>query len=82
MGESDTLGRLFDKLDKINERLARVETLIAERNKREEQLLTRLNALENEVKELRDNQSILSGAKGILAWLIAMGIGLWGVVTK
>lgn len=80
MGETDTLGRLFDKLDKINERLARVETLIAERNKREEQLLTRLNALENEVKELRDNQSILSGARGIVAWLVAVGIALWGAI--
>lgn len=85
----DVLGKLFDKLDGISDRMARVETMLKERekrcdNERDELRALRLevNSLKGEVDDLEKEKSILTGARGITAWLITTLIAVWGALHK
>lgn len=80
MGETDTLGRLFDKLDKLNERLARVEALVEERNERSRSQGKINDDFEQRIKSLEESKVALFGIKGFLAWLVVTAITIYGVM--
>lgn len=77
MGD-DVISRIFDKLDLANERLARVETMLAEREKRAEQERVRQQDIECRLLVLEKTKSGFMGAKSIIAWLVTTAIAIYG----
>jgi hypothetical protein len=74
----DVIGRLFDKLDLANERLARVETMLAEREKHAEREHIRQQGIECRLLVLEKTRSGFAGAKSIVAWLVTTAIAVYG----
>lgn len=74
----DVTSRIFDKLDLANERLARVETMLAEREKYAEQERKRQCDIEGRLLVLEKTKSGFMGAKSLIAWLVTTIIAIYG----
>lgn len=78
----ETIRRLFDKLDKLSQQSARVETMLAEKEKVCDMKFEQIDRLESRVSILEKSQSIFSGGLGFAAWAISTLLMLLGVVYK
>ena len=74
----DAISRIFIKLDLANERLARVETMLEEREKRADQERDRQQDLEARLLILEQTKSGAFGAKSAIAWLATFAIAVYG----
>lgn len=74
--------RLWNKLNEISERLARVETMIHERTDDTKEIRNMLKSHEDRLAELESHKHATIGAKDIVAWLAITGIMLWEVLKK
>ncbi len=78
----ETIRRLFDKLDKLSQQSARVETMLAEKEKVCDMKFEQIDRLESRVSILEKSRSIFSGGLGFAAWAISTLLMLLGVVYK
>ena len=78
----ETIRRLFDKLDKLSQQSARVETMLAEKEKVCDMKFEQIDRLESRVSILEKSRSIFSGGLGFAAWAISTLLVLLGVVYK
>lgn len=78
----ETIRRLFDKLDKLSQQSARVETMLAEKEKVCDMKFEQIDRLESRVSILEKSRSIFSGGLGIAAWAISTIIMLLGVIAR
>jgi hypothetical protein len=74
----DVISRIFGKLDLANERLARVETMLEEREKRADRERERQQDIECRLLVLEKTRSGFAGAKSIVAWLVTTAIAVYG----
>ena len=75
----DAISKIFDKVDLINQRLARVETILAERERRcdDEHILTK--EMDNRVNQLEQAKTGFMSTRSLLAWLTTTAIAFYGV---
>lgn len=78
----ETIRRLFDKLDKLSQQSARVETMLAEKEKVCDMKFEQIDRLESRVSILEKSRSIFSGGLGFAAWAISTIIMLLGVIAR
>lgn len=76
----DTIRRLFEKVDTISERLARLDAHMVERDRRETSITHTLDDLNKRMHELEMGSSQLSGAGLFCAWLVTTAIALYGII--
>lgn len=81
MGD-DNLRRVFDKLDVISERLARVETLLAEREKLCVAQQEYVDDMQRQIQELEKGSSSFKGTVAFVAWIVTTGIAVLGVIMR
>lgn len=72
--------RVWNKLNEISERLARVETMIHERTDDTKEIRNMLKSHEDRLCELESHKHATIGAKEIVAFIIMAGLALWGVL--
>ena len=78
MGEFNE--RLWNKLNDISERLARVETMIHERTDDTKEIRNMLKSHEDRLSELESHKHSSVGAREVVAFLVMAGLALWGVL--
>ena len=78
----ETIRRLFDALDQQRQQLARVETLLAAREKVCDMQDDKITKLETRVSLLERSRSVFSGGLGFAAWAISTIIMLLGVMSR
>lgn len=78
----ETIRWLFDKLDQLSQQNARVEVLLAEKEKVCEMKFEQIEKLETRVSLLEKSRSLFSGGLGFAAWAISTLLMLLGVVYK
>lgn len=76
----DTIVRLFAKVDTISDRLARLDTRMAERDRREQEIGRTLQDVTHRLHELELGTSKISGGRELVAWLVTTAIALYGIV--
>lgn len=76
----DTIVRLFAKVDSISERLARLDTHMAECDRREQDISRTLDAVTRRLHELEIASSAMSGSREVIAWLVTTAIALYGIL--
>lgn len=76
----DTIVRLFAKVDSISERLARLDTHMAECDRREQDISHTLDAVTRKLHELEIAASAMSGSREVIAWLVTTAIALYGIL--
>lgn len=76
----DTIVRLFAKVDTISDRLARLDTRMAERDRREQEIGRTLEDVTHRLHELELGTSKISGGRELVAWLVTTAIALYGIV--
>lgn len=78
----DTIRRLFDKLDQLAQQNARLEVLLAEKEKVCDMKFEQIEKLETRVSLLEKNRSLFRGGLGFAAWAISTIIMLLGVIAR
>ena len=76
----DTIRRLFEKVDTISERLARLDAHMIERDRREHDITSTLGNLDKRMHELEVGSGKLSGISVFFAWLVTTAIALYGII--
>lgn len=76
----DTIRRLFEKVDTISERLARLDAHMIERERRENDITHTLGNLDKRMHELEMGSGKLSGIGMFCAWLVTTAIALYGII--
>ncbi len=79
MSEEQSI-KLYEKLSDIAERVARMETMLREREKENERIILTQKDHERRIKALEDKQSKFFGAKEFAAWLLTTALAVWGLV--
>lgn len=75
----DTIVRLFAKVDSISDRLTRLDTRMAERDRREQEINRSLTDVTRCLHELEVGTSKVSGGREMVAWLVTTAIALYGI---
>lgn len=75
----DTIVRLFAKVDSISDRLTRLDTRMAERDRREQEINRSLTDVTHRLHELEVGTSKVSGGREMVAWLVTTAIALYGI---
>lgn len=78
----ETIRRLFDKIDSLREQVARLETMLEEKEKVCEMKFGQLEKLDTRVSILERSRSFFSGGFGFLAWIISTVLMVLGVMYK
>lgn len=81
MAEGDTR-RLFEAVDVMGQRLARMEAMLEARNKVCDMQDTKITKLEIRVSLLERCRSVFSGGLGFAAWVISTIIMMAGVFYR
>ena len=79
MNDENTI-KLFEKLSDISERLAKVETMLAERTKATAEIIESIEQHEERITHLEQDTTKVFVAKNVVVWGIATIIALAGVV--
>ena len=79
MDESQII-KFYDKLSEMSERIARMETMLQAREAENGRITTILDEHEERIASLEENKAKFFGVKEFVAWSIAVGIALWGVL--
>ena len=78
--EDSQIIKIYDKLSEVSERIARLEAMLQARVSESERILATLDELEERIASLEENKAKFFGAKEFVAWLIAVGIAVWGCI--
>lgn len=76
----DTIVRLFAKVDGISDRLARLDTRMAERDRREQEITRSLADVSRRLHAVELGTSKVSGGRELVAWLVTTAIALYGIL--
>ena len=79
MDESQII-KFYDKLSEMSERIARMETMLQAREEENTRITSILDEHEERIVSLEENKAKFFGIKECLAWSIAVGIAIWGVL--
>ena len=78
--EDSQIIKIYDKLSEVSERIARLEAMLQARVSESERILATLDEHEERSASLEENKAKFFGAKEFVAWLIAVGIAVWGCI--
>ena len=78
--EDSQIIKIYDKLSEVSERIARLEAMLQARVSESERILATLDEHEERIASLEENKAKFFGAKEFVAWLIAVGIAVWGCI--
>lgn len=76
----EQLLKFYEKISEMSERIARMETMLLDRENESRRLETILRTHDDRISILEKNGAKFFGVKEIVAWSIATGIGLMGVL--
>ena len=78
--EDSQIIKIYDKLSEVSERIARLEAMLQARVSESERILATLDEHEERIASLEENKAKFFRAKEFVAWLIAVGIAVWGCI--
>ena len=74
--------KLMDKLSELSERIARVETMLRERESELKEINCILKQHNDRIAVLEQNKASMREIIGFIGWAIAMLIAIWSVIAK
>ena len=72
--------KLMDKLSELSERMARVETLLQTNNDADKAIAKTLADHDERIDALEQAKASAMSVKELIAWSLAFGVALWGVL--
>lgn len=76
----DQVLKFYEKISEMSERIARVETMLKERHDESIRVAELLNIHDERISKLERSNAKFFGSKEIVAWSVATGIGIVGVI--
>ena len=72
--------KLMDKLSELSERMARVETLLQANHDADKAIAKTLADHDERIDALEQSKASAMSVKELIAWSLAFGVALWGVL--
>ena len=72
--------KLMDKLSELSERMARVETLLQTNHDADKAIAKTLADHDERIDALEQAKASAMSIKEVVAWSLAFGVALWGVL--
>ena len=72
--------KLMDKLSELSERMARVETLLQTNHDADKAIAKTLADHDERIDALEQSKASAMSVKELIAWSLAFGVALWGVL--
>ena len=72
--------KLMDKLSELSERMARVETLLQTNHDADKAIAKTLADHDERIDALEQSKASAMSVKELVAWSLAFGVALWGVL--
>lgn len=72
--------KLMDKLSELSERMARVETLLQTNHDADKAIAKTLADHDERIDALEQSKASAMSVKEFIAWSLAFGVALWGVL--